>query len=157
MILKINSSEVIINLHNIQIPLLKGLMLKSHKYLPYTFFSKNYFEKHTIRGDSSKIHISEWIPFHNELISYFSGKENFYTMYQNFNDISYKLNFLLDSELENLKTSYINLNEIDTILKYFVLLHTFWSLNYGCIINRVGKLFCSSTRFIVYPENDKMT
>lgn len=130
MILKINSSEITINLYNIQIPFLKELMLKSHKYLPYTFFSKNCFERHTIRGDSSRIHISEWIPFHNELISCFAGRESFDTMFQNFNDISYKMNFLLDNELENLETNYINLNEINTIVKYFILLHTFSSLNY---------------------------
>ncbi len=130
MILKINSSEIIINLYNIQIPLLKELMLESHKYLPYAFFSKNCFEKHTIRGDSSSIHISEWIPFHNELISCFAGREKFDIMCQNFNEISHKLNFLLDKELEKLETDYINLSEINTIIKYFVLLHTFASLNY---------------------------
>ena len=51
--LKINSTEVAITLYNIQIPLLKDLMLQSHKYLPYTFFSKSCFKKHEVQKDSS--------------------------------------------------------------------------------------------------------
>lgn len=128
--LKINSTEVAITLYNIQIPLLKDLMLQSHKYLPYTFFSKSCFKKHEVQKDSSIIHISEWLLFHNELISCFSGEKKGDIVYKNFYDISYKMNYMLDKELENLKAGCINLCEINTIIEYFVLIHTFASLNF---------------------------
>ncbi|MBC1512036.1 hypothetical protein [Listeria booriae] len=73
MYFKINQNFFIFSTENIKVRYVNELILQSYKSMPEVIYGQEGFYFSEVRGDTIKIRLDEWLPFHQNVLHLFNG------------------------------------------------------------------------------------
>lgn len=130
MTIKINNLYFTLKLDNVQIPLVKALMLDSHINLPKAFYSYQEFTMCKTHSEQTDISLLEWVRFHEKLLLSFSGEQEHNVICDNYKYISDSFGMNLTTVIEDISEGILNEGKINLLFYQYSMLHSFSVFNY---------------------------